>query len=117
VLAAIVATGLAAVSVAARLIKLCFAELVDRHPPSIIETLVVLACLLLPLVLSAAAAWACLKCAGLAESPMANLSQISSSQVATAAEQDTLIFPTKEGGSEERSLYAIHAYSFRYCHR
>ncbi|KAJ7362655.1 hypothetical protein DFH08DRAFT_841300 [Mycena albidolilacea] len=35
---------------------------------------------------------------------MANLSQIRSSQVAAAAEPDTLIFPAKEGGNEVRSL-------------
>ncbi|KAJ7300790.1 hypothetical protein DFH08DRAFT_828130 [Mycena albidolilacea] len=86
-----------AVSVAARLVELCFADLVDRHPPSTLKTLLVLAWLVPP-VLCTAAAWACLKRAGLAESPMANSLQISSSQVAAAAERDMLIFPAKEGG-------------------
>jgi cytochrome c-type biogenesis protein CcmH/NrfF len=96
--------------VAARLVELCFADLVDRHPPSTIKTLLVLAWLV-PLVLCTAAAWVCLKRAGLAESPMANSLQISSSQVAAAAERDMLIFPAKEGGTEEHSLYAIRAYA------
>jgi cytochrome c-type biogenesis protein CcmH/NrfF len=95
--------------VAARLVELCFADLVDRYPPSTLKTLLVLAWLV-PLVLCTAAAWVCLKRAGLAESPMVNSLQISSSQVA-AAERDMLIFPAKEGGTEERSLYAIRAYA------
>ncbi|KAJ7617640.1 hypothetical protein DFH06DRAFT_1483471 [Mycena polygramma] len=72
-------------------------------PPSLpTHLLVVVACL--PVVkFCAAAAWKCLKRAGLV-SPMATPVRVGSSQVAAAAEGDRLVFPTKAGGSEERSF-------------
>ncbi|KAJ7095622.1 hypothetical protein C8R44DRAFT_749175 [Mycena epipterygia] len=109
VLASIVGAVLAvissAASAAAHSAHLQFSRLVN-DPPSPVYAVLAVFCLL-PLVdLCAPAAWKRLERAGLV-SPLATMAtavHISSSQVAAAAEQDMLIFPTKNGDTEERTF-------------
>jgi hypothetical protein len=101
-LASIVVAGLAAIRLAAGTAVRSINSLVS-NPPSPVYALLVTACLLPILDFCAPAAWKRLECVGLV-SPMATPARVGSSQVAVAAEQDMLIFPTKEGGTEQRTL-------------
>ncbi|KAJ7450488.1 hypothetical protein B0H11DRAFT_2246707 [Mycena galericulata] len=90
-----------AMGAAVRFVNLQITDLVD-DPPSP-AYLLLLICLLPLLNFFAPAAWKCLERTGIIP-PMEDTVQIGSSQVAAAAQRDMLIFPTKTGGTEERTL-------------
>jgi hypothetical protein len=72
-----------------------------KNPPSPAYAIVVLC--LPALVFCTAAAWKRLVRAGLVPT-MANTQPIAGSQVAAASDEETVIFPAKGGGTEQRTL-------------
>ncbi|KAJ7129847.1 hypothetical protein C8R43DRAFT_1208619 [Mycena crocata] len=94
-----------AMGAAVRSVNLQITRLLDNDapPPSPVYLLLLAVCLLPLLDLCAPVVWKRFRRAVLA-SIMATMVHISSSQVAAAAQQDMLIFPTKTGGIEQRSF-------------